>query len=129
MDNVSGVVGKFIAAVGFAIVAGAIAMLVAIWQTIDQLLKDPTQVPLVKLLMEKIGDSDKGLFGIVEGKPFEIHFGEPLRYMLYLILGTLALGLMVRVFSGLIHAGAGMIKMGVSMPSRPLAEGDKAPPP
>jgi hypothetical protein len=117
MENLSDIIGKGIAAVGVALVAIALMALFTIWQTVNQIMVDPTQVPVVKFFVDKIGNSDQGIFGTAGEQKFDVHLGEPLRYMLYVIMGTMALGILVRVFSGLIHAGAGMIKLGASMPA------------
>jgi hypothetical protein len=121
-------VGKGIAVLGFALVAGALAILITIFQTVNHIMDDPTQVPVVKFLMEKIGSSDKGIYGNVDGKPYEVNLGEPLRYMLYVVMGAMALGILTRVFSGLMSAGVAMIRMGSSMQGPPPPDSGNRPP-
>lgn len=122
-DDIMNPVAKGITFIGFALVAVSVMILLYIAQTVNHILTDPTQVPVVKFFIDKIGASDQGIFGSVDGKPFDVHLGEPVRYMMYVIMGGMALGIMTRVFSGLMAAGTSMIKAGTAIKGAGTAAG------
>ena len=114
-DDMMKPVGQGISLIGYLLVAVSVSLLLYIAFTINHILTDPTQVPIVKFFIDKIGSSDAGISGMADGKPFEVRLGEPVRYMMYVIMGAMALGILTRVFSVLMAAGTGMIKAGSAM--------------
>lgn len=91
--------------------AGMIALLYAA-STVYQVMNNPADVPFVHMLQQKITLTDLGFSGKSGDKEFEFKSTEPVRYILFFWLGLLALGIMTKIFSGLVLLGGQLLKMG-----------------
>lgn len=91
--------------------AGMITLLYAA-VTVYQVMHNPADVPFVHMLQEKITLTDLGFSGKSGDREFEFKSTEPVRYILFFWLGLLALGIMTRIFSGLVTTGGMLMKLG-----------------
>jgi len=103
--------GKFLISMGTVLVIAAVAVLVMIAFLTYQIFYQPDQVYLIKYLMETIDASDKAFFGRVDNSDFFVHISDPIKYFLYFMAIFLVLSIVVKIFSSILSAGVGLIKM------------------
>ena len=100
--GIHAVLGTVFLAVGAAVATGAA------W-VIYLLLEEPARIPLVSLITGG-GKDLRGVRGTLGSESFEIELGEPLFWLLALLVGVLMLAVVVSIAKGLLTVGLDLLK-------------------
>ncbi len=103
--------GKFLIFMGSLLIIAAVTVLLLVGFLTYQIFYQPEQVTLIKYLMETINMSDKAFFGRVDNSDFFVHISDPIKYFLYFMATFLILSIVVKIFSSIMSAGVGLIKV------------------
>lgn len=89
---------------GLMMVVGAVlllmgaGLLVALGWTVLRILTDPTSVPVLTLILDATGDAGgAALSGHIDGTKFALAIAEPLRTLLFLVVGLWLLGALASI--------------------------------
>lgn len=113
---------------GTVLIAISLAMLLYLSNTIYMIFTDPAQVKFVQFLQDKI-TTDGAFSGEAEGKKFVIQISEPMRYIIFFYFGLLGLGIVSRIFSGIMGTGIMLVKAGKEISRQPASSSSDMPPP
>jgi hypothetical protein len=104
------VVGGVLVAVGCVCVAagGAIALYAA-W-VVYLLIEDPKRIALVSHLVDLGGKKLEAARGSIDGRAFSIELGEPVYWLVLLLIGVLLLAVVAAVAKTLISAGLELLR-------------------
>ncbi|MEZ0226181.1 MAG: hypothetical protein ACAH83_16620 [Alphaproteobacteria bacterium] len=115
---------------GAVLIAISLAMLLYLSSTIYTIFTDPAQVKFVQFLQEKALTTDGAFSGEAEGKKFDIHISESMRYIIFFYFGLLGLGIVSRIFSGIMGTGIMLVKASKEIPGiKAAASSSDMPPP
>src|SRR5256885_3791097 len=104
-----GVVGALVAVGLVCIAAGSAVALYAGW-VVYLLIEDPKRIALVSRLVDLSGKRLEAARGSIDGRAFSIELGEPLYWLVLLLIGVLLVALVAAVAKTLISVGLELLR-------------------
>ncbi len=104
-----GVVGALVAVGCVCIAAGGAIALYAAW-VVYLLIEDPKRIAFVSHLVDLGGKRLEAVRGSVDGRAFSIELGEPVYWLVLLLIGVLLLAVVAAVAKTLISVGLELLR-------------------
>jgi len=104
-----GVVGALVAVGLVCIAAGSAVALYAGW-VVYVLIEDPKRIALVSRLVDLSGKRLEAARGSIDGRAFSIELGEPLYWLVLLLIGVLLVAIVAAVAKTLISVGLELLR-------------------
>ena len=104
-----GVVGALVAVGGVCVAAGSAVALYAGW-VVYVLIEDPKRIALVSRLVDLSGKRLEAARGSIDGRAFSIELGEPLYWLILLLIGVLLVAVVAAVAKTLISVGLELLR-------------------
>jgi Na+-driven multidrug efflux pump len=124
-----GIVGVFVALGCVCITAGATVALYAGW-IVYLLIEDPKRVAIVAYLIDLTAKNLRAAHGSFDKQPFEIELGEPIYWLIFLLVGALLLSIVTGVAKALVAVGVELLKPAIVQlrrASNPVESGSRPP--
>src|SRR5216683_5860071 len=103
------VVGVLVAVGCVCVAAGGAMALYAAW-VVYLLIEDPKRIALVSHLMDLSAKRLEAVRGSIDGRAFSIELGEPVYWLVLLLIGVLLLAVVAAVAKTLISAGLELLR-------------------
>src|SRR6059058_792432 len=104
-----GVVGALVAVGGVCVAAGSAVALYAGW-VVYVLIEDPKRIALVSRLVDLSGKRLEAARGSIDGRAFSIELGEPLYWLVLLLIAVLLVAIVAAVGKTLISVGLELLR-------------------
>ena len=104
-----GVVGALVAVGGVCVAAGSAVALYAGW-VVYVLIEDPKRIALVSRLVDLSGKRLEAARGSIDGRAFSIELGEPVFWLVLLLIGVLLVAVVAAVAKTLISVGLELLR-------------------
>jgi len=104
-----GVVGALVAVGCVCIAAGGAIALYAAW-VVYLLIEDPKRIAFVSHLVDLGGKRLEAVRGSIDGRAFSIELGEPVYWLVLLLIGVLLLAVVAAVAKTLISVGLELLR-------------------
>lgn len=112
------VIRFFAGIIGLVLIVAGACLLLSIGMMVYQVLQDPTHVPLVEYIIEKVQVGDDAIHGTIKssdqiGKEIEydLKWSEQVRLIVFLFLGAMISAVLARISSVLISSGTILVKL------------------
>jgi hypothetical protein len=113
-NNHTDLIRQVLVATGLLLIGVSVLMLLYLAMIAYQVINSPRQVAFIQFLMENARMTDQASYGTMGGQPFDIHLSDPMRMVLFTLVGIWIFGAFAGICSSIMGAGINLIKIAVA---------------